>query len=535
VSRFVRRRTVLAAGASSVLAAACHREAPTSWSGGWVGDTVALGHRLRDAAPLPAPAAEHRVALVIVGGGIAGLAAARAARREGIDDIVLLDLHDAAGGNSRGHVLGGVPCPLGAHYLPTPGPQAHEVAEWLQEIGVARHEHGRTVYEERHLCHSPQERLFFEGRWHEGLVPPAEPSSPRAAQYRRFARLVREAQADVGFAMPTRRAPWRAAHAALDAKTFAQWLDAHALDDAALRGYLDYCCRDDYGAGLDTVSAWAGLHYFASRHGFHAEGDDSDGERDAVLTWPQGNAWLVQHLAAGLGDRWRGHVAVSRVAIERDGVVVDGWQDGARQAQRWRASYAVMAVPLFIAARVVESPPNVLRSAAAALRYAPWLVANLQLREPLQERHIGTPLAWDNVVYGSRGLGYVAAQHQRLEGHAAARILTAYHALPVEERGALLDAPWQHWAARVVDDLAPTHPDLRGKLQRIDLARHGHAMAIPAPGLRSHEALAALAAPNHRERLHWAHADLAGYSVFEEAFTAGDAAGRAASRALHRR
>jgi hypothetical protein len=155
------------------------------------------------------------------------------------------------------------------------------------------------------------------------------------------------------------------------------------------------------------------------------------------------------------------------------------------------------------------------------------------LREPLLDR-IGTPLAWDNVVYGSRGLGYVAAQHQSREAHTTATVLTAYHALPTSERGALLDAPWQHWAARVVDDLAPTHPDLRSKLQHIDLARHGHAMAIPAPGVRGHAALASLAAPGN-ERLHWAHADLAGYSVFEEAFTAGDAAGRAAARALHRR
>jgi hypothetical protein len=36
-------------------------------------------------------------------------------------------------------------------------------------------------------------------------------------------------------------------------------------------------------------------------------------------------------------------------------------------------------------------------------------------------------------------------------------------------------------------------------------------------------------------RLQVAHSDLAGYSVFEEAFTAGHDAGRAAARALHGR
>ena len=61
--------------------------------------------------------------------------------------------------------------------------------------------------------------------------------------------------------------------------------------------------------------------------------------------------------------------------------------------------------------------------------------------------------------------------------------------------------------------------------------RYGHAMAIPAPGVRGHAALRALAGPT-APRLHFAHSDLAGYSVFEEAFTFGHAAGAAAARAL---
>ena len=56
-------------------------------------------------------------------------------------------------------------------------------------------------------------------------------------------------------------------------RRIAAWLAAEGLDDIRLRAYLDYACRDDYGAGLDTVSAWAGLHYFACRHGFDAPGE----------------------------------------------------------------------------------------------------------------------------------------------------------------------------------------------------------------------------------------------------------------------
>jgi Flavin containing amine oxidoreductase len=330
--------------------------------------------------------------------------------------------------------------------------------------------------------------------------------------------------------VPTQRAPWTAAHAALDRLTFAQWLDGEGIDDPRLRWYLDYCCRDDYGADAATVSAWAGLHYFASRHGFAAPGD-AERERDGVLTWPDGNAHLTHLLAAPLGGRWHAGCIVTRVAVERHGVIVDLWNDHAQRAERWTAPQVVMALPLFVAARIVTDAPDALRQAAAALHYAPWLVANLHLDQALLDRP-GAALSWDNVSYGSAGLGYVNAQHQSLSPRPGATVLTAYRTLAVSQRPALLDAPWQHWAHAVIDDLATTHPDLPGKVKRIDLARHGHAMSLPRPGVRGHAALAALR-DNSTPRLHWAHADLVGYSVFEEAFTAGDAAGRAAAKALH--
>jgi hypothetical protein len=129
----------------------------------------------------------------------------------------------------------------------------------------------------------------------------------------------------------------------------------------------------------------------------------------------------------------------------------------------------------------------------------------------------------------------VHAQHQSLSAMARGTLITAYQALPAAQRAALLTRPWQHWAQYVVDDLAATHPDLPRKLARIDLTRHGHAMSIPTLGVRGHAALRALAEGDATSRLHFAHADLAGYSVFEEAFTLGHAAGKRAAGALHRR
>ena len=231
------RRSLLAAALGLPLGA-CTRLADTpTYSGGWVGANAERGHRVRDSksGSLPAPQAQRRAGVLIVGAGISGLAAARALMRSGIDDIQVFDLEDQAGGNSRGHALGGMGCPLGAHYLPVPGERAVEVIELLESLGLRstergargeRGERGGAVYDERTLCHSPQERLFIAGHWHDGLLPPVDalPAAERAAtlaQYRAFAALVERHAAGGAFSMPTARSRWSAALDALDAQPFA--------------------------------------------------------------------------------------------------------------------------------------------------------------------------------------------------------------------------------------------------------------------------------------------------------------------------
>lgn len=86
-------------------------------------------------------------------------------------------------------------------------------------------------------------------------------------------------------------------------------------------------------------------------------------------------------------------------------------------------------MPLFIAARVLENPPPALKEAAAQLRYAPWLVANLHIKAALHDRPGAAP-SWDSVIYNPggdarfSGLGYVDAGHQNLDMVPGARLCT---------------------------------------------------------------------------------------------------------------
>lgn len=521
----MRRRTLLAAGiAGGALPLPGCRPA-VGITGSFTGISHERGHLLREPMRSPVPGITRRVHTLIAGGGVAGLAAARALRFRGHDDFVLLEMEDAAGGNSRAGEVRGIACPQGAHYLPVPGDDAREVQDMLEELGLRRRVAGRWQYDERHLCHSPQERLYFQGEWQDGLLPVQGVGPATLAQYTRFAQRVAQLQRTARFALPSFRAALQPPQAQLDTMTFAQWLDEERLDDPHLRWYLDYCCRDDYGAGSAIVSAWAGVHYFASRHGFQAPGGD-EASRDAVLTWPQGNGWLTQRLAAPLGDRLYTARTVLRIAEMRQDVEVDAFDHGTGTLERWQARRCIVALPVLAAARVVQNPPAMLRAAAARTRYAPWLVANLHLDAPLHDRP-GAPPSWDNVLYGSAGLGYVDARHQRLDPGPGPTVLTWYHAAGVnpQARTQLLSAPWTHWRDEVLAQMTPAHPDLPQRVTQIDITRYGHAMAVPLPGARTVVPAAVVASPGGR--LRFAHSDWSGYSVFEEAFTRGHQAGAA--------
>jgi hypothetical protein len=147
------------------------------------------------------------------------------------------------------------------------------------------------------------------------------------------------------------------------------------------------------------------------------------------------------------------------------------------------------------------------------------VVANLTLSAPPYSR--GFPMAWDNVFYESRSLGYVVATHQLLrQDERGPTVLTWY--LPMDgvdvkaEREKVLSASYADWEALVMADMLPAHPGIAGLAQRLEVQRWGHAMVRPSPGFMWGEARRA-AQESLGRSLHFAHTDLGGMALFEEA------------------
>lgn len=538
------RRDILAAflGLPAALAACRHDGAtkPRLPDGEIVGASDGVGHLLRGGLRVePAADAWQRVGVLIIGGGVAGLAAAWQLLRAGREDFILLELERAAGGTARsGERHGVVPYPWGAHYLPAPQKENGPLVSLLDEMGVVEgtDEEGEPVMGEQFLCRDPEERVYYRGRWYEGLYLHAGESAEEARQLELFNAEVdrwaawRDARGRRAFSIPVSSCSDDAEATALDRITIAEWMRERRLDSPRLRWLVDYACRDDYGMTAEQTSAWAGLFYFASR----MKGPGA--ESQPLITWPEGNGRIVSHLHEKAREHVRLGLAAADVRpLEGGGVEVIAVEHDGRTARGFRADRVIFAAPQFLARHLIrpyreagaEAPTHL-----AQFEYGSWMVANLFMSDR-PRRGLGFPLAWDNVLYESPSLGYVVATHQRGLDHGPT-VFTYYYPLtdadPRTARARLLSTGRDSWAEVALTDLERAHPEIRSLTERLDVCRWGHAMIRPRPGFIWGGARASAQRPFRG--VHFAHSDLSGVALFEEAFDHGTRAAREVLGAL---
>jgi hypothetical protein len=459
--------------------------------GSFVNESVAVGHLLRDRASFPAPRRTQKVPVLIVGGGIAGLSAAWRLQKRNFKDFLLLEMNSEAGGNARWGENEITAFPWAAHYVPVPGLKARYVRELFEDLGVLKD----GQWEERYLAYSPQERLFLYGRWQEGLEPSVGLTLKDREQFQRLERLFAEFRTSGAFTVPLEEGK-HSKFRELDKLSFSDWLTQKDFDSKFVLWYMNYACRDDYGALAGDTSAWAGIHYFCSR----------EAEEKGPLTWPEGNGWITRRLLERVGEHARTNHFVHRIKEDHRSVSVFAGDI------EYRAEFVIFAAPTFLAPHLFEGFPHLNDFA-----YSPWITANLTL-ERYPESRSGEP-SWDTVFFDSPTLGYVDAMHQSLRRDVQRTIWTFYWALvegtPAQSRQLLLEKDWNYWKEAILHDLERVHKDIRQCVSRIDVMRMGHAMVRPAVGSIFSEQRRHLL--NRAGRVLFANSDLSGISIFEEA------------------
>ena len=460
-------------------------------AGSFVNDSFQMGHLLRDRTTFPGPKRVEKYPVVIVGGGIAGLSAAWRLRKRGFSDFVLLEMNSQAGGNARWGENEITAYPWAAHYVPVPGPKAEFVRELFEDLGVLKN----GEWQERDLCFAPQERLFLYGRWQDGIEPAVGLTQNDREQFQRLEDRFAKFRATGEFTIPLELGR-SSRFQDLDRISFSDWLHQQGCDARLVTWYMNYACRDDYGALAQDTSAWAGIHYFSSR----------EAEEKGPLTWPEGNGWITRRLLERVGENVRTGQMVHRISETKRGVSVFAGET------EFQAEFVIFAAPTFLAPYLLETFTRL-----HDFVYSPWLTANLTL-ERLPDAHGAEP-SWDTVFLDSPTLGYVDATHQSLRTQIDRTVWTFYWALvdgtPAQNRQLLLAKDWNYWKEAILHDLERVHADIRQCVSRIDVMRMGHAMVRPAVGAIFSEERRRLARTDGR--ILFANSDLSGISIFEEA------------------
>lgn len=474
-----------------------------------------LGHRLRT-KDFPKPTSTIKENIVIVGSGISALSAARWLTKMGTTDFKVIELEKNYGGNSSYGENDQSKYPYAAHYLPLPNEDNKELIDFLFEENIISHfENNQPIYAEQHLCYDPHERLFIHNFWQEGLIPQYGLTGNDIKVFQKFDQLISELKYKKGsdqkyaFDIPLRKSSSDEEFLALDRISFKEWLNLNELENEYLETYLNYCSKDDYGIGIDKVSAWAGLHYFCSRKNTKSD----------VLTWPEGNGYLSELLSKYTKNRLLTQHLVYEVIIENNQVLLYVYDEISKQSKIIEANQVIMATPQYVNQYVLKDR----KAFTKKFQYAPWITATISINKfPIGE---GAPLSWDNVIYNGFGLGYIYNQHQSLHSQHRSPFSITYYAALCEkdlgtERKLLFSNKDEYWKDIIINDLEKAHYQLSEQINTIELHKKGHGMISPFPNFLFSDEINQARKPI-QNKIYFAHSDLSGISIFEEAFDQG--------------
>lgn len=493
------------------------RKFPVSFAGA----PFKTGHLLRN-PNFPAASETIKTDTLIIGGGVSGLSTARFLNNYGFNDWLLLELDDQTGGNSKCGKNKITEYPFGAHYLPVPNEKFTDLLDFLNEHNVITgfDKSGLPIYNEYYLCLEPEERLHYNGVWHEGLPPKTGLLKEDQDDLNRFIAITETYKNQIGsdnlpaFTIPLEWSSKEERFLELDNLSMFDYLQNEKFKSDFLYWYIDYCCRDDYGTGIRNTSAWAGIHYFSSRNG-----KASNASENEVLTWPEGNNFLVKCLRKNLADRIRTGNLVYKIGRENESWRCYTFEVKSGKSICYEASNVVIATPQFINRRLLADK---LDQGVKDFAYYPWLVANITINDK-SKLNGQSELSWDNVIYNSGSLGYVNACHQKLDRNQKQTVITWYYNFSKKdaktEREEVYGKDENYWKEFILNDLKIAHPGIENFIDEIVLYLHGHGMISPSPGFLNSEIRVKLS--EGFEGLHFVHSDVSGISLFEQAFYRG--------------
>lgn len=402
--------------------------------------------------------------LLIVGGGIAGLAAACRLKDY---DLALCELAPALGGSAGGGIYKGMKFSQGAHYdLTYPTYFGQEALEFLHSLAIIQY-NPQTQYwgfqDQKYLISEEKEgQSFSQKKYREDVFQDDNIS-------RDF--IDHTAQYISQLPLPTRLID--PTYHNLNSISFRKYLEDYGFNDAHLIESIDYQMVDDYGGNSKEVSALAGLFYYAGRPYLDKNAQD--------FSPPQGNFYFIEKMAQQIPSEsiYLSHL-VRRIQKNKSGFQVEVIDMNQKQLKIFQVKKIIYAGHKH-ALQYVYPPDYALFE---KMKTTPWLVINFILNK--QTLPTGF---WQNefIPIQNNFLGFVDSDAQHKDSSAPYRVLTAYYCFPSSDRKKL--SKLQDWQESLIANTLSSLSDyfkipaaqLAEGIEQAFIKVMGHAMPLPEP------------------------------------------------------
>ena len=399
---------------------------------------------------------------LIVGGGVAGISAAYHLKNR---DFVLCELSDQLGGSASAFTYEGSRFSQGALYdFSYPENYGQEVLGMLEELKIIDYQPWKNNWnftdQEHIILNRRKNRVYAGGGYRNEVIS-------EGILKDNFFEHISSFQGKMP--LPSRLIDNN--FRTLNQVSFLDYLtEKFELTDRFL-AEVDYHMRDDYGADCSSVSALAGIHYYACR--------PYNTEVVELFSPKEGNFYFIRKMAETLpGEQLLTQHLVKKITEDQGGFSVEV------------IDIRNSLIHIFKTKKIIYAGQK------HALKYiypqgyahfsdnisAPWMVLNIVTKGDLP-----MPAYWQNEILGEDPtfLGFVDSAAQHGGPKDGERIFTAFYCLPPTARNDLVMVNRQQdqIAATTVDHLSDYFgTDIKDSVQKVFIKVRGHAMPIPGPG-----------------------------------------------------
>lgn len=420
--------------------------------------TATQAHRaahqyLRDGATIPTPTRTLRTDVVVVGGGMSGLAASHAVRQRGLHTLVV-EAESRLGGAAVSTQIGDASVPLGSVYFVSRTPEIDALLAATNITPV--------------VC--PEDEVMLpngqiaRNMWSDAtLTTMINDERDRQGMQRFRDDLLAMGDALPAYPLPPSLSP---RDARLDAMTAAAYVRQYGSStaDALINAYS----RSSMGAPSSMANAYCLLNFYQSELGSEFG--------FSRLSFAGGTHVLAKGLAHLHGNDIVHGIAV-RVLEDARHVTVDVIADDG-SCVRVIARNAIVATPKYQVPRLVPQISQAQREACSALTYAPYVTIQIASSKPLQ-----TNAAYDTWDLRD-GRSYTDVINPMVLQSSSQHVVSLYMACELSERRMLLnDAAFAERVAEVVEQYASGLTDeQRESITSVHAWGWGHGLVVPTVG-----------------------------------------------------